>query len=238
LVNLTIILIIRIAAHIDDDAHYKLSRIDAATVIKANPRLNYKSAKEISMAISYIFKASLEQFPYQRLDSKLKLLKRDHDYQHASLVGNRSLQYDAKYNRLSTYQIQELNVLETASGRLLFRKFGLKKTQSLEKRSFKSHGLSDWFDDCRSLLRRDNETDHDAVAGDDLHSWSLWTSKVGNMMAFFRDSVGKISSVVIEKVSDVWKFLNLLLLQARIRIEVWSFYFNLLGHYRFSSVVF
>lgn len=153
-------------------------------------------------------------------------MKRDHVYQHPSLVGHESLGYDAKYNRLSTYQV--LNISDSYSASILGRKFMSDAAVNLEKRAVEDPESEKWFLECQSLIKRqldyDAESEHYAVAGDDVHSWSLWAHRVGKYLAFFKDSVGQLHSYLIEKISDVWDFVNRLLLRVRINIEVFALY--------------
>lgn len=153
-------------------------------------------------------------------------MKRSHIYQHPSLVGHGSLAYDAKYNRLSTYQV--MNVSEHSSSAILGRKFTSDGEVQLQKRSLDNHESEMWFRECQSLIKRqkDNDTESElhVVAGDNRHSWSLLSSKLGHFLAFFKDSMGRVHSYLLKRISDIWDFVNKLLLRVRINIEVIMFF--------------
>ena len=183
--------------------------------------MSRKSATEVALAISHIFKASLEQVPVLDTYSLPKLLKRSHIYQHPSLETHESLRYDSKYNRLSTYNL--VNLPRKFSDRIISRKFVNDTTviPSLVKRSVDSPETLNWLNDCRSLVKRDfQDADHDAVAGDEKNLWSLWKSKAGEYIAVFKNGLGSFSSLLIRKVSQVWDFVNRLLVRIRIKFEV------------------
>ena len=213
----------RIAAHADDDAYFKLSKLQASTLRKLNPALGVQSAKEIAFAISHILQASQKKVPFLHLDSSKKLMKRGHTYEHPSLIGHESLEYDSKLNRLSTYQL--MNVSESSSDRIVERSFVVDHSSALKKRSLNNHDSVEWIKECKTLMRRDyadGGEDPNLIAGNDNHFWSLWSYRKGKYMALFKDSIGHVYSKMIDKVSDIWNFINLLLVGASVVLEVIS----------------
>jgi hypothetical protein len=211
-------MIYRIAAHVDDDAHYKLSTLKPSTLQRVNPVLGLQTAREIAFAISHIFQASHRKLPFLHSESSKKLIKRKHVYQHPSLIDHRSLEYDSKLNRLSTYQV--MNLSESSSDRILGRLFIGQNFTNRGKIPFHSDG---WFKEIKSLVKRhngDGQEKSSFVAGDEKHAWSLWSYRAGKYIAFFKDSLGRVYSHMIEKISDIWEFVKLLLIRVQIKFEV------------------
>jgi hypothetical protein len=192
----------RVTTHIDDDGHYKLARLNAATLLKVNPGLMISSAEEIAFAISHIFKASALKSPYLNNLLSEKLLKRDHDYQHSSQIQNKYLEYDSTFNRLSTYLVTDPDI--GLHNRIISRKFIEPVQSSVSKRNLKFTGSGKWLQECQSIIKRDyTESNHSIVAGDAQNLWTLWSRKAGEYLAIFKDlNSTQTFSFMIKRVSD------------------------------------
>jgi hypothetical protein len=211
----------RIAAHVDDDAHYKLSKLQPSTLQRVNPALGLQTAREIAFAISHIFQASQRKLPFLHSESSKKLIKRGHVYQHPSLIDHGYLKYDCKLNRLSTYQV--MNFSESSSDRNLGRLFIGENFTNRRNTSIDRFNSAEWFKEIQSLVKRhygDGQAKPSFIAGDEKHAWSLWSYRADQYMAFFKDSLGRLYSHMIDKISDIWEFVRLILVRVNIGFEV------------------
>jgi hypothetical protein len=213
-ITFIVLLMIRIAFHVDVDMHHKVAQLASDDIKKANPKLSDHSAQEVSNAIQFLMNMTLKALP---IDSEEQghIVKRDHDYQHPILKKLQYLKYDPIRNRVSTYLVKKLPV--RSNQRILKRSFQLPILSShVAKRGHEAFGNGS--DDLHGL---DSDSDRTLIAGDKKHRWSVWAVDSGKkIVAVFKNALSKVMHFIATRVEEILSLIQDLLERIGIPVTV------------------